>query len=74
VLHGGAGVSESRSMADRLAVIPDDEDRVLLATGRYIGEGFDDSRQHEQLASPSVADVSPKLLVQFGSNSRSEIA
>ena len=31
-------------MADQLAGIPDDEDRVLLATGRYIGEGFDDSR------------------------------
>jgi superfamily II DNA or RNA helicase len=24
--------------------IPDREPRVLLATGRYIGEGFDDSR------------------------------
>jgi very-short-patch-repair endonuclease len=27
-----------------LAQIPDDEGRVLLATGRYIGEGFDDPR------------------------------
>jgi superfamily II DNA or RNA helicase len=27
-----------------LAAIPDDEERVLLATGRYIGEGFDDAR------------------------------
>jgi len=27
-----------------LAEIPEDESRVLLATGRYIGEGFDDSR------------------------------
>ena len=24
--------------------IPDGEERVLLATGRYIGEGFDDAR------------------------------
>ena len=35
---------EARAVAERLAEIPDDEDRVLLATGRYIGEGFDDSR------------------------------
>ncbi|MFV1968824.1 MAG: DEAD/DEAH box helicase family protein, partial [Pirellulaceae bacterium] len=44
VLHGGTGFKESRATADRLAGIPDDEERVLLATGRYIGEGFDDSR------------------------------
>lgn len=44
VLHGGTGLKESRAVADRLASIPEDEDRVLLATGRYIGEGFDDSR------------------------------
>jgi very-short-patch-repair endonuclease len=29
---------------DRLAAIPAGENRVLLATGRYIGEGFDDAR------------------------------
>ena len=28
----------------QLAAIPDDEERLLLATGRYIGEGFDDAR------------------------------
>jgi superfamily II DNA or RNA helicase/very-short-patch-repair endonuclease len=44
VLHGGTRVKESREMAERLDKIPEDEDRVLLATGRYIGEGFDDSR------------------------------
>jgi len=44
VLHGGTGLKESRAVAERLAEIPGDEDRVLLATGRYIGEGFDDSR------------------------------
>ena len=27
-----------------LAVIPGGEERVLLATGRYVGEGFDDAR------------------------------
>lgn len=44
VLQGGTGVKASREVADRLAAIPQDEERVLLATGRYIGEGFDDSR------------------------------
>jgi superfamily II DNA or RNA helicase len=27
-----------------MQAIPDKEERVILATGRYIGEGFDDSR------------------------------
>ncbi|NQV24158.1 MAG: DEAD/DEAH box helicase family protein [Rhodopirellula sp.] len=44
VLQGGTGIKESRAIADRLASIKPDEQRVLLATGRYIGEGFDDSR------------------------------
>ena len=29
---------------DRLAAVSETEERVLLATGRYIGEGFDDAR------------------------------
>ena len=29
---------------DKLAAIPNDEERLLSATGRYIGEGFDDAR------------------------------
>ena len=44
VLHGGTGSRETRGVAERLAGIPDDEDRILLATGGYIGEGFDDPR------------------------------
>lgn len=35
---------ERRRVAAELAAIPDGEERVLLATGRYIGEGFDDAR------------------------------
>src|SRR5207247_3728329 len=30
--------------ATRLAAIPQSDERALLATGRYIGEGFDDAR------------------------------
>ena len=33
VLHGGLGPGKTRAVADRLAAIPDDEGRVLLATG-----------------------------------------
>ena len=44
VLHGGMKAKERREMLERLAAIPVGEERLLIATGRYIGEGFDDSR------------------------------
>lgn len=31
-------------MKERLDAIPNHEERLVLATGRYIGEGFDDTR------------------------------
>jgi len=37
-------VGKARSIAARLAAIPQAEERVIVATGRYLGEGFDDSR------------------------------
>ena len=44
VLRGGTGIKEARAATQRLSEIHDDEQRVLLATGRYVGEGFDDAR------------------------------
>jgi very-short-patch-repair endonuclease len=44
VLRGGARPKEARAITARLAAIPENEDRALLATGRYLGEGFDDAR------------------------------
>jgi very-short-patch-repair endonuclease len=44
VLRGGLGKTEISGVTARLSAIPDHEPRVLLATGRYIGEGFDDPR------------------------------
>jgi superfamily II DNA or RNA helicase/very-short-patch-repair endonuclease len=44
VLQGGMGQRHLHEALARLAAIPEDEDRVLLATGRYLGEGFDDAR------------------------------
>ncbi|MGA8053666.1 MAG: helicase-related protein [Burkholderiales bacterium] len=44
VLHGGMKPKERRGVIEQLASIPDGEERLLIATGRYIGEGFDDAR------------------------------
>ena len=44
LLRGGMGARERREVMQRLEDIPDGEERVLVATGRYIGEGFDDAR------------------------------
>ena len=44
VLRAGRGKKQRQAVAERLATIPPDEPRVILATGRYIGEGFDDAR------------------------------
>lgn len=38
------GKKQRREVADRLAAIPADEGRVILATGKHVGEGFDDPR------------------------------
>jgi very-short-patch-repair endonuclease len=43
-LQGGMGRKAIRAAMERLAAVPNNEGRVLLATGRYIGEGFDDPR------------------------------
>lgn len=33
-----------RATADMVASVPRSEERVILATGRFVGEGFDDAR------------------------------
>jgi superfamily II DNA or RNA helicase len=44
VLKGGMGKKQRAVVAEKLANINVEAERVILATGRYIGEGFDDSR------------------------------
>jgi superfamily II DNA or RNA helicase/very-short-patch-repair endonuclease len=44
VLRGGMGRKQRAAVMEHLAAIPRDEERVILATGKYIGEGFDDPR------------------------------
>jgi superfamily II DNA or RNA helicase len=31
-------------LAEQIKAVPDSKERVIIATGRYIGEGFDDAR------------------------------
>jgi superfamily II DNA or RNA helicase len=44
VLHGGMTARARKAVKDQLRAIPSGEERLVLATGRYIGEGFDDPR------------------------------
>ena len=43
VLRGGMSATERKASGEALR-ISDDQERLILATGRYIGEGFDDAR------------------------------
>lgn len=43
VLRGGMS-AKNRKAAHAALNVDDDEERLILATGRYIGEGFDDAR------------------------------
>jgi superfamily II DNA or RNA helicase len=44
VLRGGTGKKQRKAEAERLGAIPPNEGRVILGTGKYIGEGFDEPR------------------------------
>ncbi len=44
MLHGGVPAKARREALADLAKVPKEAPRLILATGRYIGEGFDDPR------------------------------
>jgi hypothetical protein len=44
VLKGGMGKKQRREITTALAAVPENESRVILATGSYIEERFDDTR------------------------------
>lgn len=44
ILSGGMGRKQHVSSMDQLKTIPHDEERLIITTGRYLGEGFDDAR------------------------------
>jgi superfamily II DNA or RNA helicase len=44
VLAGGMGRKQRKATLSQLAAVPPSEGRLLIATGKYLGEGFDDAR------------------------------
>lgn len=44
VLRGRMGKKQREALRAQIASIPDDQERVVIATGKLIGEGFDDAR------------------------------
>ncbi len=44
VLHGGMTARERRGALAALSEVPASEERAVIATGKFIGEGFDDPR------------------------------
>ena len=44
LMVGGQSTKELAFIREKLATTPDNEERLIIATGRYIGEGFDDGR------------------------------
>jgi len=44
VLRGGMGKKQRRSVSEAITAVQEGAPRVILATGSYIGEGFDDAR------------------------------
>lgn len=44
ILQGGMSSRQMQSATAALAAVPAEAERVLVATGRYLGEGFDDAR------------------------------
>jgi len=44
VMRGGMGKKQRAAVLDQFNSVPAQEERVILATGRYAGEGFDDAR------------------------------
>lgn len=41
VMRGGMGKRQRQKLVEQIASVPTDEPRVIVATGRYLGEGFD---------------------------------
>jgi superfamily II DNA or RNA helicase len=44
VMRGGMGKRQRQQLAERIAGLPADQPCVIVATGRYLGEGFDNEQ------------------------------
>ncbi|MEI8570949.1 DEAD/DEAH box helicase [Methylomonas sp. LW13] len=43
-MQGGMGAKLRKQLLSEIDAVPDNQPRVIVATGRYLGEGFDDAR------------------------------
>jgi superfamily II DNA or RNA helicase len=43
-VKGGMSKKQRKVLSEMMQALGDDQERVILATGRYLGEGFDDAR------------------------------
>ncbi len=43
-LHGRISPRKRKEQMERISQLPDTEERLIIATGRFLGEGFDDPR------------------------------
>jgi len=44
ILTGGMSKKDEQTKMEKLKEMPDDQERLVIATGKYIGEGFDNER------------------------------
>jgi superfamily II DNA or RNA helicase len=44
VMKGGMNKKQRKVLSEMMQALGDEQERVILATGRYLGEGFDDAR------------------------------
>ena len=44
ILHGGLSNKQKQRISEKIKAVSDDEEKVIIATGRYLGEGFDEAR------------------------------
>jgi superfamily II DNA or RNA helicase len=44
IMKGGRGKRQRNTILDQMQALGDNDKRIILATGRYLGEGFDDAR------------------------------
>jgi superfamily II DNA or RNA helicase len=44
ILHGGLSHKQKQSMSEKIKAVSVNEEKVIIATGRYLGEGFDEAR------------------------------
>jgi superfamily II DNA or RNA helicase len=44
IFKGGMGQKQREALISKLHNTPDNEEKIIIATGRYLGEGFDEAR------------------------------